>query len=92
MKRPAWKTIHVTEECIKNGRRYDSRYCPIALAIHNALPEEREVAVGPITARLGKLEDRPFLRTQLPNIARKFVRDFDIGSRVKPFSFRLNLR
>ena len=85
-------TMQVTYECtsghIAAGRRGKLCWCPLALAIaaHHRLPAG-SVSVDNATVRipLGG-QDRA---AALPWLARKFVRRFDSGEHVGPFTFTL---
>lgn len=89
--------INVTAECIANGKPYRSQCCPIALAVKNIFPDAR-MSVGPGTIYVSfpgllimdvYFNDRRF---DVPLIARKFMREFDQGNPVEPFSFEATER
>lgn len=78
-------TINVTYSHIINGHREDCTRCPITLALRDA---------GLTKATSGNLSvsgipGRPAF--PLPESARKFIRRFDEGHSVEPFSFELDL-
>lgn len=79
--------VIVTQDHIKNGMRYSSTLCPIALSLreHGVAP-----TVGAANAGLyGK--NGFFYRGRLPDAAQLFVARFDEGDKVEPFEFDLEL-
>lgn len=85
--------ITVTAKHIEQGQRKEMSYCPIALAIKDAVPEAKEVYVGmrwyiwlqkafPAACINGK-DFRVSKRVAQQAIA------FDEGKHIEPFSFRL---
>ena len=74
--------VHVTAEDIKEGRPRLPHKCPLAMAATRATG--RTCLVGTRTFKCGC---SPYIR--LPKKARDFVRNFDVGKEVGPFSFRI---
>ena len=81
-------TINVTEEHISQGTRNAPAHCPIAQAIEDVFEDpttyadvnEEEIGVYP-----------DFL-VGVPNtVVQAFIRAYDAGEAVKPFTFRLEL-
>lgn len=79
--------IHVTQEHINDGNKCSSILCPIALAITKAM--ENRWSVGSTTA--GPLNNRMDDEVTLPGIVTAFIRLFDKGEPVVPFSFELDV-
>ena len=79
--------IRVTQEDIDKGKRNSLRRCPVALALKRACG--RIVEVGS-TMVYSRNEDRAWL-ISLPEKAEDFVKLFDIGEPVEPFTFDLPL-
>lgn len=77
--------VIVTQNHIKRGRRNNSNYCPIALALKETLGL-KTVSVSDGVRFGGGYEG---LRVRLPLKARKFIEAFDDKKLVKPFSFTL---
>lgn len=80
-------TINVTQEHISKGKRY-AWECPIALALKDAICRWCGPNVG--TNYIGfydKSEIRHIVET--PVAAQEFIRKFDNGKPVKPFSFEI---
>lgn len=75
--------IEVTQEDISNGIPDDCDYCPIALAAKRAGMESVLVYNSRIIARDEEVDAPLSIR------ARRFVRRFDAGLRVKPFNFEV---
>lgn len=88
-------TVNVTQSMIENGETADCEECPVAIAIYRALidtyPEHAELI--PFVTGIGTM-----LRTADGLCAyaadpleqvRDFIRAFDGGKRVEPFSFEL---
>lgn len=75
---------HVTQEDINSGVAYSPELCPAALALKRNYPSlsndvevlGEEIVVGPLKHRNSKA-------------LMKFIRRFDRGKNVKPFSFYL---
>lgn len=79
------KTIRVTAEHIAAGRRFHRCECPIALAIKECTGEPWIVYHSRIDRIFGSLI------LALPDVARKFIADFDGGRPVQPIEFTLPL-
>lgn len=73
--------IKVTRKHIRKGKRGLSFRCPVALALKEKTKVEWMVGLRYANSRV-KLFD-------LPPVAVDFIRDFDDGKRVEPFSFEL---
>jgi hypothetical protein len=99
------KTVNVTNKHIQDGVRCEANDCPVALAIMELCKPEVAVYVcfdtvvfsrnkpGDVdnwTTKNSLEEVRVYLtiRPKL-GVVSKFVRDFDVGSLVEPFSFEL---
>lgn len=78
-------TIEVKAEHIAKGERMKPGCCPISLAIKDRVDLGIGVRVYLDEACIG------FTDFELPFEARQFVRCFDIGVEVKPFSFPLDI-
>lgn len=81
--------INVTVEDIRRGCRESEFACPIALAIRRATG--RGVEVTPYSAHLYSQEYLVKVKVPLPDDARAFIRRFDGGAAVRPFSFELDV-
>jgi hypothetical protein len=86
--------VNVTQEDIEKGDN-DCRSCPIARAILRGYDDVGMVSVQPI-GRPSVEQFRAFwevgdtlYRADLPNEARKFIKNFDAGMPVTPFHFEL---
>lgn len=75
--------IEVTEDDIATGSLF-SWGCPIAKAISRAMQGEEALVRGTCVDL-----EYAYEPVSLPRAARKFVRDYDAGKPVKPFSFEL---
>ncbi len=75
--------VEVTQTHIKNGRRYITDKCPIALALCDA--GLHGVAVETDYVEADELEEL----VALPDEAREFVNAYDNHDPVKPFIFDL---
>jgi hypothetical protein len=95
-------TITVTAEHIAEGKPDNCRDCPVALAILAAMPDARRVSVmqsleGRTYTQIRVIPDstRPANRTtleaDLPAEVARFVRAFDHGEPVEPFSFTVDI-
>lgn len=76
--------VEVTQEDIDNGQRAVPSACPIARAI-------RKNFMGATVNRTNVKLDGWGKSTELPQIAKNFVNDFDNGKPVRPFDFELDL-
>jgi hypothetical protein len=85
--------IKVTEKDIQLGAPDSPEQCPIARAVRCACPQFQFVYVG--EDFLGVRQTPGDLQTcqqiDLPEIARRFIRDFDERKPVQPISFELSL-
>jgi hypothetical protein len=95
-------TIAVTAEHIAKGKPDNCRECPVALAILAAMPEARRVDVIQIGDSLtytrirvipdnARPANRTTLEAPLPAEAARFIRAFDNGEPVEPFSFTVDI-
>lgn len=76
--------IEVTEEDIRSGIRYDAWYCPIGIALSRILKTKIGVAKFYWDVdRGGDVREN----YRLTEEAVQFVKDFDAGFDVSPFSF-----
>ena len=76
--------IYVTKSDIKEGIQCSSGQCPIARSLQRRFPG-RHVSVG---AHGGAVGGRIF---PLPPSAQRFIVRFDVGRKMRPFSFTLPL-
>ncbi len=80
------KRIYVRKSDIEVGGRGNCFTCPVAMALKRAY-KGRSISVQSDSYRV----DRGSIKTgawfPLPETAVRFVRDFDAGRPVKPFSF-----
>jgi len=86
--------IEVTEQHIKDGRVGSCTQCPIALAVKEQVKcgEEQYVAVRFFSATIcynTKEGSRRFDKYALPDSAYYFIKRFDYGGDVKPFTFEM---
>jgi hypothetical protein len=79
--------VDVEEKHIKNGNPKWPRSCPVALALNEL--EYGSASVTQNTIRLGDPLEGPCYRA--PQSVQDFVKFFDAGASVKPFSFELDL-
>lgn len=75
--------IRVTKKDIEKGEANEYRSCPVALALQRRGFEDVSVHID----RFYLVAHAP---TRLSKRTREFVRDFDDGMEVKPFSFTIN--
>lgn len=78
--------INVTQRDINRGCRSDVDNCPVALASVRAL--KCGASVDNTYVELWKRPHK-ITRAHLPKIARTFIKKYDDGAAVKPFSFVL---
>lgn len=78
--------LQITQKHIDKGRKCALQFCPIALAIKETF-KIRRVWVSGTEIELNIKEH--FLFADMPQKAQDFVNKFDIGNKVKPFSFVL---
>jgi hypothetical protein len=75
--------VEVTQEHIDRGEKMNCHDCPIALAVSAALGQE--VTVGAEIVHLGKG------LAYLPRSVSDWIVEFDLGGRVAPFVFDLEV-
>lgn len=84
--------VTVTAHDIKKGVARSRNYCPIARAIRRAIHYKNNVQVNGIIARIeAKYTCLTKNKADLPLKATRFIRDFDGGAKVKPFTMVLKL-
>ena len=76
--------IEVTEKHIRHGQRNTCHHCPIALAVNDITNTETAVVSGEDFC-FGEGDD--FKEYSLPQEARDFIKQFDDGELVHPFTF-----
>ena len=76
--------IKVTAEDIAAGKRCNHRACPVAIALRRYLFDDR-ITVEATHMTYGEYATI----TRLPKRVQAFIRSFDQGEPVVPFSFRL---
>ena len=81
--------IEVTAEDIRNGRKHDCQYCPVARAIARATG--KETLVGLRTCQIRSSSYTPWCWLILPFAVLEFIESFDAGALVQPFDFELDL-
>jgi len=83
--------IEVAQEDIQGGLPDSPDDCPIARAVRRAYPDFRFVYVGEdfIGLRRAPCELHQSEHIDLPEIACRFIRDFDERAEVKPISFEV---
>lgn len=82
--------VHVTADDIKSGRRFASRACPVALAMHRAVGNKWGcVSVHHAYPFADEHEEWPSPAYYLTETAVEFVASFDGKKPVKPFKFTL---
>lgn len=85
--------VHVTAEHIAAGERFNCFECPVALAIDaaigvvSAIAGPRFIAVRPTPAEVGSWALERCAYT--PTAVADFMRAFDRGEEVAPFTFEL---
>ena len=82
--------IEVTAEDIANGRRAHDNSCPVALAIGRTL--HRENAVSVVSTDVQIFNAAPFAEVEqatFPKEVTKFIKRFDGGKKVEPFTFEI---
>ncbi|QDK02061.1 hypothetical protein SEA_GIBBLES_104 [Gordonia phage Gibbles] len=75
--------VTVTQEHIDNGKPYEICNCPIALALKDKDFNHVEVSTIGMTAS----KDDELLYYTIPTVAKEFIKAFDDGQPVKPFTF-----
>lgn len=89
-------TFNVTQEDIDKGIKDDACYCPIARAAKRTLVKrKRRIEVGSCFLSIVRnhkgrwwVDDAEY---ELPSEASDFVRNFDSGNTVHPFSFEMEI-
>ncbi len=90
--------IRVTQDFINIGEREDPQECPTYYALKAALNSPTQ-SIGPVyqggkthlCREVPGQDDWEVINFTLPKVAREFIRRFDAGKRVKPFSFEIAL-
>jgi hypothetical protein len=82
--------IDVTQEHIDRGVSKDCLRCPVALAIMCHVQPTTSISVGDDAITMLPLGGW-FHDQQAPSVVRQFVRGFDRGDDVVPFSFDLDI-
>jgi hypothetical protein len=83
-------TVSVTAEHIARGEPGDCGWCPIALAVADALPGLAYLSIRLQDIDLRPRPDEDLIVIGMPDEAVDFILDFDAGKPVKPFTFELD--
>lgn len=80
--------VDICDRHIESGQPREIQYCPIALAVKEALATARRIAVD---AECLEFETRPYSLClfRLSNEATNFITRFDSGLPVEPFTLLL---
>lgn len=87
-------TINVTQKDINSGIRADCHVCPVAIAVSRVLGlNDVEISAASIYADFaGSNYYREARIIQpLPLQVRSYIRAFDAGNEIEPFSFNLDM-
>lgn len=86
--------LNITNGNITKGERVNPGNCPIARNIRSKVKSLQRVSVLGDTATITKKVNGQIFTFigKLPTEAKKFVRQFDAGKAVAPFTFKLSLR
>ena len=79
-------SLDVTEADILEGKRNLADCCPIALAIRRRYPYSSNYVPVEVSCSQARIKG---IWYDLPDEAKSFIRDFDCGRPVKPFTFRV---
>jgi hypothetical protein len=83
-------TIKVSKNDIEAGMRSDCKSCPVALAIARRLKKKFRPAVGSMDfVVIGP--DCMSPDVYLSEDVRRFIRNFDLGLNVEPFTFKTEI-
>lgn len=89
--------IKVEQRHIDNGKPCRASFCPLALAISEAFGGDRiAVSFGRVDWVYDEIKDGAIVATRvsksvrLPDVARIWYQDFDIGDEVRPIEFDLD--
>lgn len=85
--------VQVTDAHIKSGTRKNPEFCPIARALRNTILLGYKVRTGTLDIDRARPRNRRLIQQErtLPLKARNFIKKFDLGAKVKPFTFFLNV-
>lgn len=84
------KIISVTQDHIERGIQGSSKFCPIARAFVSAGFQDAVVGLNLASfTEKGWLRERRYTAVPLPEMARRFAHNFDMGRQPQPFSFTL---
>ena len=84
-------TITVSAEDIRCGIPNEPCRCPIALATRRVNPSLQVVVSTKDVSLMSSFADLSYKCYDLPAEAKEFVRKFDVGDDVQPFSFELEI-
>jgi hypothetical protein len=79
----------VTQEDIEVGEQKSCGHCPVARAIRRDVPGAEAVYVTVSWINVYNEHQNCFLGQTTPRSAADFIRDYDAGRPVQPFSFEL---
>lgn len=81
--------VEVTQEHIENGKRSDGGCCPIALAMRAAIKEYEDIRVDDDFIEFEDADGASW-KVTMPSAGKKFVKMFDDGGEVTPFTMTLS--
>lgn len=88
-------TVNVTQAHIDEGQKCSCGQCPIALALYEQHPPAKDCywsvcTVGTLLWRqLTTVTWKTIAKYSIPREARVFIRRFDVGNPVEPFTFEM---
>lgn len=84
-------TVNVTQEDIDKGTRWSNLNCPIARALGHAIGGYLPVVGLKMISMRHDIDLSRSEHALTPELAAAFIRAFDEGLSVQPFSFKLEL-
>lgn len=85
-------TVSVTQDDIQFGKKGNCDWCPIAHAVRRVVPEKYiKISVGSRWLILWSTRVIICKEVELPQVAKTFIKDFDRGFSVSPFTFEIDI-
>lgn len=87
------RTIKVTTDDIRRGKRSSASFCPVARAATRALDDiaTSVQAAGGELSYYRKSDRPPWTSIRLPESVNRRIDAYDAGEEMKPFTFRVDL-
>lgn len=85
-------SVSVTQDDILLGKKSNCDFCPVAYAVRRVVPDKYiKISVGRRWLVLWPNDTVICTEVELPEVVKTFIKEFDRGLPVSPFTFEMDL-